>query len=157
MNENEPKIEDLLKLMRGAKKPEREIVTRSFEFARIAHEGQKRLSGHPYFTHVFETARKLAELKMDAQTISAGLLHDTVEDANVDSEIIKKEFGKQIYQLVEGVTKLGKVKYRGRERHIESLRKFLMSTAEDVRVLIIKLCDRLHNLQTLQYLSPEKQ
>ncbi|KKS44307.1 hypothetical protein A3I25_00055 [Candidatus Nomurabacteria bacterium RIFCSPLOWO2_02_FULL_42_17] len=155
--ENTPKVEDILKLMKRAKKNDRALVARAFEFAQKAHQGQTRVSGNPYFIHVFETARKLAELNMNAQTIAAGLLHDTLEDAGVPRVAMIKEFGEDITRLVDGVTKLGTVKYRGRERHIESLRKFLMSIAEDVRVLIIKLCDRLHNLRTLQYLSPEKQ
>jgi GTP pyrophosphokinase len=133
------------------------LVKKACEFAQKAHEGVKRNSGEPYFNHVFETAKTLAELKMGAVTISAGLLHDSIEDGVATEECIKKEFGDEILFLVNGVTKLGKVKYRGAERHIESLRKFMVAMSQDIRVLIIRLADRLHNMRTLQYVRPDKQ
>lgn len=133
------------------------LIEKAYAFAEKAHSGQVRHSGDPYFLHVVETARNLARFGMDATTIAAGLLHDTIEDCNVSEETMEQEFGKDIVFLVNGVTKLGKVKYRGAERHVESLRKFFVAVAEDFRVLMIKLADRLHNLQTLKYIKPEKQ
>lgn len=133
------------------------LISKAFYFSKRAHEGQLRASGEPYFGHVVETAKNLARYGMDAMTISAGLLHDTIEDGKAKEAEVKKEFGKEIYFLVSGVTKLGKLKYSGRERHVESLRKFFVAVAEDFRVVMIKLADRLHNLQTLNYVKPEKQ
>jgi len=122
-----------------------------YAYAEQAHHGQKRYSGARYFVHVSAVGLTLAEMGMDATTIAGGLLHDTVEDANVSEEDIEKEFGKEVRFLVDGVTKLGKLKYRGAERHVESLRKLFISTAKDLRVIIIKLADRLHNVSTLKY------
>ena len=135
---------------------DRALIKKAFDFSKTAHEGQKRHSGDPYFYHVFETAKNLSRYGMDAHTIAAGLLHDTIEDTGASEETIEKEFGKDILFLVNGVTKLGKLKYRGAERHVESLRKFFMALAEDFRVIVIKLADRLHNLQTLQFVKQEK-
>lgn len=144
-----PKVEILLELLNDSSSRDVAIIKEAYDFAYQAHDGQKRFSGEPYFNHVFATGYNLASLGMDCQTIAAGLLHDTVEDGHVEQEVIKKEFGKEIAFLVEGVTKLGKLKYRGAERHVESLRKLFVATAEDPRVIIIKLADRLHNAQTL--------
>ncbi len=132
-------------------------IKRAYDFAEKAHDGQQRHSGEPYFSHVFEVAKILAGFGMDTKTIIAGLLHDTIEDAKATEEDVEREFGEDVLFLVNGVSKLGKVKYRGEERHVESLRKFFVAMAEDARVIIIKLADRLHNIQTLKYhLSPEK-
>lgn len=136
---------------------EKELITKAFNFAKAAHEGQKRSSGEPYFNHLVETAKNLARFGMGPKTISAGLLHDSIEDGKAKESEIKKEFGKEICFLVQGVTKLGKLKYSGRERHVESLRKFFVAIANDFRVVMIKLADRLHNLQTLEFVKPEKQ
>ncbi len=133
------------------------LIAKAYAFAEKAHEGQKRMSGEPYFNHVFETAKILAKLGMDTQTIAAGLLHDTLEDTKATEEDIKKEFGEDILFLINGVTKLGTLKYRGHERHVESLRKFFVAMANDLRVVIIKFADRLHNLRTLQYVREDKQ
>ncbi len=132
------------------------LLKKAYEVAESAHEGQKRASGEPYFNHVFETARNLAIFGLEPTTIAAGFLHDTIEDTEVTEEEIEKEFGKEIVFLVNGVTKLGKLKYRGRERHVESLRKFFVAVAQDFRVVAIKLADRLHNVRTLEYIRPEK-
>ncbi len=132
------------------------LVTRAFTFAEKAHAGHTRFSGEPYFTHLAETAKELARLGMGAKTIAAGLLHDTIEDVHISSHTIEKEFGKEVLFLIEGVTKLGKLKYRGAERHRESLRKLLVATSKDIRVLIIKLADRLHNMRTLSHVPAEK-
>ena len=140
----------------GIKKKDEEIIEKAFNFAMSAHEGQKRLSGEPYFNHVYETSKIIAKLGMDTQTIVAGLLHDVLEDTKVTEEDIKREFGDDILFLVKSVTKLGTLKYRGHQRHVESLRKFFVAMAKDLRVVIIKFADRLHNLRTLEFLREDK-
>jgi GTP pyrophosphokinase len=135
---------------------EKEFIKKAYDFAAHAHAPQKRASGEPYFNHVFATAKNIASFGMDAKTIAGGLLHDVLEDTDANEEEMKKLFGEDVVFLVNGVTKLGTLKYRGRERHVESLRKFFIAMAEDVRVLIIKLADRLHNVQTLDSLRPDK-
>ncbi|MHB8660695.1 MAG: RelA/SpoT family protein [Minisyncoccota bacterium] len=132
------------------------LVEKAYEYSKRAHEGQTRLSGEPYFIHPAATAKILAEYGMDATTIAAGLLHDAVEDGCISREEIEKEFGKDILFIVDGVTKLGTHKYRGAERHAESLRRLLVATASDIRVLIVKLADRLHNMQTLEHVPEQK-
>jgi GTP pyrophosphokinase len=150
-------VKEIFDLMEGKKtKKDEELIVKAYNFAQIAHEGQKRLSGDPYFIHVLETAKILAKLGMDVQTIAAGLLHDVLEDTPTPEEEIKKEFGDDILFLIKGVTKLGTLKYRGHERHIESLRKFFIAMANDLRVVIIKFADRLHNLRTLQFVREDK-
>jgi GTP pyrophosphokinase len=134
-----------------------ELISRAYTFAKDAHKEQKRASGEPYFNHLVATAQNLARYGMDPVTIAAGLLHDVIEDTPVTEEQLKEKFGDEIVFLVNGVTKLGKVKYQGRERHVESLRKFFVALADDFRVLMIKLADRLHNLHTLRHIRPEKQ
>jgi guanosine-3',5'-bis(diphosphate) 3'-pyrophosphohydrolase len=151
---NAKEITDLIE--GGVNKKEKELIDKAYKFAEKAHEGQKRLSGDPYFIHVFETAKILAGLGMDTQTIAAGLLHDVLEDTKTTEEEIKKEFGEDILFLIKGVTKLGTLKYRGHERHVESLRKFFVAMAHDLRVVIIKFADRLHNLRTLEFVPEEK-
>lgn len=146
----EPKVEDILNLLREPSNEEIELIKKAFEFSKKAHEGTARFSGEPYFTHAFQAGKNLAEFGMDAPSIAAGLLHDTLEDGDTDEKTLEQEFGKEVTFLVEGVTKLGKLKYHGLERHAESLRKLFIATAKDPRVLIIKLADRLHNVQTLK-------
>ena len=140
----------------GIDKKEEELINKAYRFAELAHTGQKRMSGEPYFIHPVETAKILAKLGMDTQTIAAGLLHDVVEDTPVTEEEIEAQFGEDIAFLIKGVTKLGTLKYRGHERHVESLRKFFIAMANDLRVVIIKFADRLHNLRTLQYIREDK-
>ena len=143
-------IDEIYNLMRTPPTPEeRNLLQKAYDVSKEAHKDQKRASGEPYFHHVFATARNLAEFGLDAVTIAAGFLHDTIEDTPVTEEEIEKQFGEEIVFLVNGVTKLGSLKYQGRERHVESLRKFFIATAEDFRVVIIKLADRLHHVQTL--------
>ncbi len=133
------------------------IVTRAFEFARKAHQGHRRLSGEPYITHPVAVAGVLAELEQDPQTIAAALLHDVIEDAEVSSEELKKNFGEEITRLAEGVTKLSQLNFISREvRQAENFRKMFVAMGEDFRIIIIKLADRLHNMRTLQYLPPAK-
>ncbi len=134
----------------------RALVERAYEFGKKAHEGHTRYSGEPYFIHPAATAKLLAEMGMDAATVAAGLLHDAIEDARASAEEVKKEFGPEVLFLVEGVTKLGKHKYRGAERHAESLRRLLVATSEDVRVLVVKLADRYHNMTTIEHVPEVK-
>lgn len=156
-NENMQNVDDIYEKMTNKPSPEDMVwIQRAYDFAKIAHEGQLRASGEPYFHHVFEVSKILAEYGMDTKTVIAGLLHDTIEDTKVTQKEIEENFGEDVLFLVKGVSKLGKVKYRGEERHVESLRKFFVAMAEDARVIIIKLADRLHNVRTLQYLRPDK-
>lgn len=136
-----------------------ERVKRAYFFASKAHEGQFRMSGEPYIRHPVETAKILLELRADEDTIIAGLLHDVPEDTEYDIDDVESRFGKHVAQLVHALTKLSKVhyKYSMNERQVESLQKVFLESAEDIRVIIIKLSDRLHNMRTLQYLRPDKQ
>jgi GTP pyrophosphokinase len=136
---------------------ELEFISKAYEYGKNAHKGQKRASGESYFeAHCVPVAMHIIELGMDTTLICAALLHDTIEDTETTSEELKNEFNEEVANLVEGVSKLGKLKYRGNERHVESLRKFFVSIAQDVRVVILKLADRWHNLETLDHLPPEK-
>ena len=143
--------------MRDPSSEDTALVAKAYEFAEKAHASHTRYSGEPYFVHPAAVAKYLASTGMDAPTIAAGLLHDSVEDGEVTEEDIEREFGSEVRFLVEGVTKLGKHKYRGAERHAESLRRLLVATSADVRVLIVKLADRYHNMTTLEHVPPEKQ
>lgn len=149
-------VKDILNLMDSPSAEDAALIGHAYTFAEKAHEGHKRFSGEPYFVHLVETAKGLASLGMGPKTIAAGLLHDSIEDVGVKPQTIQDEFGKDVRFLVEGVTKLGHLKYRGAERHKESLRKLLVATSKDVRVLIIKLMDRLHNMRTLSHVPEEK-
>ncbi len=140
----------------GITKKDITLIEKAYNFALHAHEGEKRLNGDPYFVHVFETAKTIAKLGMDADTIAAGLLHDVLEDTKIKEDELEREFGKNIVFLINGVTKLGTLKYHGQERHVESLRKFFVAMANDLRVVIIKFADRLHNLKTLEYIREDK-
>jgi len=128
----------------------------AFEFAQKAHLSQKRKNGEPYIQHCLHTAFVLAQIKADLDTVIAGMLHDIPEDTEYTLSDIEKNFGKEVANLVEGITKLSKIKYRGIERYRESLRKMFLAMARDLRVILIKFADRLHNLRTLESLSPEK-
>lgn len=129
----------------------------AYDFAQQAHQGQTRLSGEEYIEHPLETAYKLAEMDIDLPTVIAGILHDVPENTAIELDEIKKEFGSEVADLVAGITKLGKIKYRGLERYAENLRKMFVAMAEDVRVIFIKFADRIHNLKTLYALRPVKQ
>ncbi|GMQ95446.1 MAG: hypothetical protein BMS9Abin13_560 [Patescibacteria group bacterium] len=151
-------VKSIISILKSPSEKDKELVKSAYEFAEKVHKGEKRFTGEPYFTHVFETGKHLAAFGMDAKTTSAGLLHDTIENAGISGEELEKRFGEEIRFLVEGVTKLGTLKYRGLERHVESLRKLFVATAQDFRVLIIKLADRLHNAGTLHgHTRPDKQ
>jgi len=135
-----------------------DLIRRAWAFCIQQHEGQNRASGEPYIIHPLEVCQILADLKMDSTAIAAGLLHDAVEDTNVTSPEIAKRFNEQVAHIVEGVTKLEKIKFANREDHqAENIRKMLLAMVTDVRVVIIKLADRLHNMRTLEHLKPEKQ
>lgn len=162
VNKEKANLQDIFEVMENIRKDKLEnrdiaLIQSAYDFAKKAHKGQKRKSGEDYFTHAFAAGLNAATFGMDATTIAASILHDTVEDTPVTHESLEKHFGKEIATLVEGVTKLGHYKYQGRERHIESLRKLLIASSEDVRVIIIKLADRLHNIETLEFIPEEKQ
>ncbi len=150
-------ITKIFSAIKDIKDNEKELIQKAYDFARNAHKDQLRKSGEPYFIHVFTTAFNLADLGMSPIVICAGLLHDVLEDTTVQEDELLQEFGPEIVSLVKGVTKLGTVKYKGIERNVENLRKFFISVAEDLRVLVIKLADRLHNIETLEHVNPEKQ
>lgn len=133
---------------------EQAFIERAFYFAEEAHEGQKRLSGEPYALHPINIAQNIASSKLDATTIAAALLHDTIEDSKITLKQIRKEFGNDVAFLVNGVTKVNTIKYKGIERTIESIKKMFLAIAEDVRVVILKLYDRLNNMETL-YVHPK--
>ena len=153
------KYRELMSTMR-ANRPndDLEIVRRAYEFSVKHHEGQTRASGEPYVVHPVETALVLAEMKLDPVAVAAGLLHDSVEDTSVTTVDIRKEFGEQVAHIVEGVTKIGKIDFASQEeRQAENLRKMVLAMVDDIRVVLIKLADRLHNMRTLEHLSPERQ
>ncbi len=134
------------------------IVREAWQFCMQQHEGQKRASGEPYIIHPLEVGQVLAEMKMDSTAIAAGLLHDAVEDTDVTSPEIARRFGEQVAHIVEGVTKLDKIKFANKEDHqAENIRKMLLAMVTDIRVVLIKMADRLHNMRTLGALRPDKQ
>ncbi|MGD0513629.1 MAG: bifunctional (p)ppGpp synthetase/guanosine-3',5'-bis(diphosphate) 3'-pyrophosphohydrolase [Terriglobales bacterium] len=153
------KFRELLRTMR-ANRPgdDLELVRRAYEFSQKNHAGQTRASGEPYLVHPLSVAQVLAEMKMDAVAISAGLLHDSVEDTSVTIVDIRKEFGEQVAHIVEGVTKISQIDFATREeQQAENLRKMMLAMVDDIRVVLIKLADRLHNMRTLEHLTPERQ
>ena len=134
------------------------LIRKAWDFCVKHHEGQMRASGEPYIIHPLEVAEVLAELKMDATSIAAGLLHDSVEDTPATNEEIAEKFGDQVAHIVEGVTKIDKIQFANREdRQAENVRKMLLAMVSDVRVVLIKLADRLHNMRTLEHLQPDRQ
>ena len=150
-------VKDILKHVSSPTEADRKLIEKAYDMAAKAHEGHTRYSGEPFMTHVAEVALRLAEMGMGPRTIAAALLHDIIEDTDVTAEDVRREFGDEILFLVEGVTKLSSVRYYGSDRHNESLRKLLVATSQDIRVLIIKLVDRLHNMTTLSHVPKEKQ
>ncbi|HBM45687.1 MAG: (P)ppGpp synthetase [Parcubacteria group bacterium GW2011_GWF2_38_76] len=157
--DNTNDLRAIFDLMQKHSEEDEKLITKAYKFAKEAHKNFERLSGDPYIVHLVGTAKNLAEIKADAETIAAGLLHDVLEDTTTKKEDVVREFGDDITFMIEGVTKLGKIKYHGVERHAESLRKLFIATARDIRVLLIKLADRLNNAATLESLHkvrPEK-
>jgi GTP pyrophosphokinase len=137
---------------------DRDLLARAFAFAAAAHEGQQRRSGEDFIHHPWGAAKICAELRLDEQTIAAALLHDVVEDTDTDIKEVRAEFGDEIAQLVEGVTKLTRIQFQSREQaEAENYRKMIVAMAQDVRVILIKLADRLHNMRTIEYLGKQKQ
>ncbi len=147
----------IYKLKEFNPKADVDLVRLAYDFAKTAHYGQKRKSGEPYIQHSLHTAYTLTQIKADVPTIIAGILHDVPEDTKYTLKDIEKNFGKEIASLVRGITKLSKIKYRGVERYIESLRKMFLAITSDLRIALIKFADRLHNLKTLDAQTPEKQ
>ena len=158
-----PPTLDINEIFKASRRPlssdERKFVTDAFTFADEAHRGQLRKSGEPYITHSFAVAKILAGIGMDKETLAAGLLHDVPEDTERTLDDVGKKFGPEVRVLVDGITKLSKIRLRGsHEKYfLENLRKMFLAMAADIRVVIIKLADRLHNMRTLDALPPEKQ
>ena len=153
------KFRDLLKTVR-ANRPndDLDVIRRAYDLSQKYHSGQNRESGEPYLSHPLEVALVLADMKLDSTSIAAGLLHDLVEDTSVTIVDIRKEFGEQVAHIVEGVTKISKIDFATREeRQAENVRKMVLAMVDDIRVVLIKLADRLHNMRTLKALPPERQ
>ncbi len=147
-------IEEIPKYQPGA---DLDLVARAYRFSANSHQGQQRASGEPYLSHPLEVAALLVAFKMDVTTVTAGLLHDVLEDTQTTRAELEREFGREIAELVDGVTKIGKLAFSSREeRQAENFRKMVVAMARDLRVLMIKLADRLHNMRTLDYLPPDK-
>jgi len=152
------RFRELMRRMR-ANRPndDLELIRKAYEFSQKHHAGQTRASGEPYLAHPLEVALVLAEMKMDPVAIAAGLLHDSVEDTSVTIVDIRKEFGEQVAHIVEGVTKISAIDFATREeQQAENLRKMMLAMVDDIRVVLIKLADRLHNMRTLEHLTPER-
>jgi GTP pyrophosphokinase len=132
------------------------LLQRAYVFSAKVHEGQERLSGEPYLVHPLEVAGILTEMRLDALTIAAGLLHDTLEDTLATREELEDLFGSDVATLVEGLTKIAKIEFTSaRERQAENFRKMLLAMSKDIRILLIKLADRLHNMRTLRYMEED--
>src|SRR6204780_303847 len=153
------KFRDLMKrIEENRPQDDLSIVKKAYDYSLKHHEGQTRASGEPYLVHPLEVALVLAEMKMDPVAIAAGLLHDSVEDTSVTIVDIRKEFGEQVAHIVEGVTKISKIDFATREEaQAENLRKMMLAMVDDIRVVLIKLADRLHNMRTLEHLQPDRQ
>ena len=154
MTQLETLIEEIPKYQPGA---DLDVLARAYQFSAASHQGQQRASGEPYLSHPLEVANLLVDFKMDVTTVTAGLLHDVLEDTAATKADLEREFGGEIAELVDGVTKIGKLAFSSREeRQAENFRKMLVAMARDLRVLMIKLADRLHNMRTLDYLPSDK-
>ncbi|MBV8052837.1 MAG: bifunctional (p)ppGpp synthetase/guanosine-3',5'-bis(diphosphate) 3'-pyrophosphohydrolase [Acidobacteriaceae bacterium] len=153
------KFRELLRIMRVNRPTDNlELIQKAYEFSQKNHSGQTRASGEPYLVHPLSVALVLAEMKMDPVAIAAGLLHDSVEDTSVTIVDIRKEFGEQVAHIVEGVTKISQIDFASREQQqAENLRKMMLAMVDDIRVILIKLADRLHNMRTLEHLPIDRQ
>src|SRR3977135_2514572 len=154
------KFRDLMKTV-AANRPsdDLEIIRKAYDYSLKHHTGQTRASGQPYLIHPLEVAMVLAEVELGSGAIAAGLLHDAIEDTEATRDDIKREFGEQVANIVEGVTKIDKIDVATskEERQAENVRKMILAMVDDIRVVLIKLADRLHNMRTLEHLSPERQ
>ena len=153
-------FENLLSLVKeNFSEKDIEMLKKAFELAYNAHDGQKRRSGEPYIIHPLAVAKILAEMGMDADSVCAALLHDVVEDTEITSQEVKNLFGEGVEHLVDGVTKLGQIPLSAskEEAQSENIRKMFLAMSQDIRVIIIKLADRVHNMRTLQFMPEEKQ
>jgi GTP pyrophosphokinase len=152
------RIEDVIeKVQRNRPDPDIDLIRRAYLFSALHHKGQKRASGEPYLVHPLEVAGMLADMRLDEVSVSTGLLHDVVEDTLVDLDTIRSYFGDEITLLVDGLTKIAHISSLSKERQqAENVRKMVLAMVTDVRVVLIKLADRLHNMRTMQFLKPEK-
>src|SRR5690242_20499393 len=152
------KFRELLRRMKENRpNDDLELVRKAYEFSQKHHQGQSRASGEPYLVHPLGVALVLAEMRMDPVGVAAGLLHDSVEDTSVTIVDIRKEFGEQVAHIVEGVTKISQIDFATREeQQAENLRKMMLAMVDDIRVVLIKLADRLHNMRTLEHLPEER-
>jgi len=152
------RITDILDKTQSYLPPEDlEMIKKAYIYSATVHQGQVRLSGEPYLTHPMEVAGILADMKMDAATIISGLLHDTVEDTLTTSAQVENEFGKDVAFLVSGLTKLSLISFGSQEeRQAENFRKMILAMSSDIRILLVRLADRIHNMRTLQYQTPDK-
>jgi len=153
------RLEELLEKLRKNRPSEDPwMVRRAYEIATERHHDQFRSSGEPYLSHLLEVAHILADMRLDATTLTAAILHDAIEDTEYPVSRIEERFGAEVAHLVEGVTKIGRLKMMAPEaRQAETVRKMLLAMVTDVRVVLVKLADRLHNMRTLEYLEPDKQ
>ncbi len=159
MQKEEITIDKLIKKVKEYnRKSDSNLIRKAYEYAKNSHKEQKRMSGEEYIVHPLEVAYILAELKLDDNSIASALLHDVVEDTKITHEDIVNEFGQEIAEMVEGVTKLGKIQYSSvEEQQVENYRKMFLAMGKDIRVILIKLADRLHNMRTLKYLKRDRQ
>ncbi len=158
MLEKDKKVKELINKLDYLKEDDVEDIKKAVEYIIQKHEGQFRKSGEPYYYHPIEAAKILADMHLDKTSIIAALLHDVVEDTDTTLEEIEEKFGKQVALIVNGVTKIGQYHFSSKEiAKAENFRKMIISMSDDIRVLIVKLADRLHNIRTLEHLNPEKQ
>ncbi|TAK15649.1 MAG: bifunctional (p)ppGpp synthetase/guanosine-3',5'-bis(diphosphate) 3'-pyrophosphohydrolase, partial [Acidobacteria bacterium] len=152
------RFEDLIEKVKAANpEADTELLSRAYVFSALEHKGQVRRSGEPYLVHPLEVADMLAEMRLDVVAVAAGLLHDVVEDTPNTIEKIRELFGEDVAHVVEGVTKLSALQFSSsEERQAESFRKMLLAMVDDIRVILVKLADRLHNMRTLEHLSEER-
>ena len=152
-------FEEVKELLKKQNRPDADIadIERAFEFARKLHQGQYRISEEPYIVHPVEVAKILVELKADKNSIIAAFLHDILEDTDTKPEEIEQNFGYDVLKLVQGVTKLGKYQFKSKEeRQAENFRRMFIAMAQDIRIIFLKLADRLHNMRTLGYMAANK-
>ena len=133
------------------------LLRKAYDFTAAQHANQKRLSGEPFISHPLEVVHILADLKLDPVCLTAGMLHDVIEDTRTTPELIRQDFGAEVARIVEGVTKISRMKFMSPEEHqAENFRKMVLAMVDDIRVVLVKLADRLHNMRTLEYLPPDR-